>query len=173
MHVHTQVFFDLCDQDGSGKISEKELFNLLKQNMLNSNDVQKLKTTIRQIMRDVDRNGDGELDKDEFMAASQQNYHLRQLLEETIANVRRIDQIIENDLEEPFNPVSANFVNFKEGIHYPTVDHILHALQQIDRIEERTKELKKSQSRFAKKCNVPVYGGMHERAAQDESYDEQ
>lgn len=24
------VFFDLCDEDGSGKVSEKEIFNILK-----------------------------------------------------------------------------------------------------------------------------------------------
>jgi len=58
-------------------------------------------------------------------------------LEETIANVRRIDNIIDNDLEEPFHqfvPVSANFVNYKEGIHFPTVDNILHALEEIEKV---------------------------------------
>ena len=55
------------------------------------------------MVREFDINGDGELDKDEVLKAAQNNTTLRQLLEETIANVKRIDDIIENDLEEPFH----------------------------------------------------------------------
>ena len=39
------------------------------------------------------------------------NALLRGLLEESIRNVKRVDQLIENDLEEPFHcwvPISAN-----------------------------------------------------------------
>jgi Ca2+-binding EF-hand superfamily protein len=37
------VFFDLCDLDGSGKISEKEIFNVLKSNIVSESDKYQLK----------------------------------------------------------------------------------------------------------------------------------
>jgi len=39
--------------------------------------------------------------------------------------------MIENDLEEPFHawvPISANFVNYKEGIHFKLVDKYMNIL---------------------------------------------
>jgi hypothetical protein len=152
--VDDLVFFDLCDEDGSGKITEKEIVNILRQNILNSNDVQKLKLTVRQMIKEIDQDGDGELNKEELVKAARNNITLRQILEETFQNVRRIDDIIENDLEEPFHqfvPISANFVNYKEGIHYPTVSKIFDTLQSIEKIDVRTKELKNIQSRYQKK----------------------
>lgn len=45
--------------------------------------------------------------------------------------------MIENDLEEPFHcwiPVSANFVNFKEGIHYPLVNKIFSIIKENEEV---------------------------------------
>jgi hypothetical protein len=55
------------------------------------------------MFKEIDLNGDGELDKEELLLAAKNNSTLKSLLEETIANVKRIDNIIENDLEEPFH----------------------------------------------------------------------
>ena len=30
LYIYLLVFFDLCDEDGSGKISEKEILKILK-----------------------------------------------------------------------------------------------------------------------------------------------
>jgi hypothetical protein len=51
------------------------------------------------------------LDRDELYTAITKNVTLRGLLEESIRSVKRVDQLIENDLEEPFHswvPISAN-----------------------------------------------------------------
>jgi hypothetical protein len=45
--------------------------------------------------------------------------------------------MIENDLEEPFYtwvPVSANFVNYKEGIHFPRVNRIMKAIGEMENV---------------------------------------
>ncbi len=45
--------------------------------------------------------------------------------------------MIENDLEEPFHtwvPVSANFVNYKEGIHFPRVNKIMKAIEEFENV---------------------------------------
>lgn len=48
--------------------------------------------------------------------------------------------MIENDLEEPFYtwvPVSANFVNYKEGIHFPRVNRIMKALEEFENVLDK------------------------------------
>lgn len=56
--------------------------------MINSSDVAKLKQTVRQMIQEVDQDGDGELDKNEILLAAKNSTNLRQLLEETISNVK-------------------------------------------------------------------------------------
>ena len=96
-----------------------------------------MKKLIAQIFIEADRNGDGELNREEVLDAARDNAHLRQLLEESIRNVKMIDEIIENDLEEPFHcwvPVSANFVNYKEGIHFAMMDNVVSALEEFENV---------------------------------------
>ena len=96
-----------------------------------------MKKLIAQIFIEAERNGDGELNREEVLDAARDNAHLRQLLEESIRNVKMIDEIIENDLEEPFHcwvPVSANFVNYKEGIHFAMMDNVVSALEEFENV---------------------------------------
>ena len=60
-------------------------------------------------------NGDGMLSREELYQAASKNNVLRNLLEESVKNVKKVDKLIENDLEEPFHcwiPVSANLLQF-------------------------------------------------------------
>merc|ERR1719460_3196858 len=56
--------FRVFDQNGDGKISQKEL-----NNVLNSGNIEDAMGTkvIAEILKEVDANGDGEIDFDEFM----------------------------------------------------------------------------------------------------------
>lgn len=131
------VFFDLCDMDNNGNISQKEIYEVLKGNIASSEDRQKLRKVIARLFVECDENGDGVLDKQELYSAAKDNITLRQLLEESIRNLKQIDQIIKNDLEEPFHcwvPLSANFVNYKEGIHFPLVNKIIEVLKEIENV---------------------------------------
>lgn len=75
------------------------------------------------IFEQVDTNKDGMIEKSELYAAALESKHLRSVLEESMKAVKKVDKIIENDLEEPFQswvPITGNLINFKEGIHFPT-----------------------------------------------------
>ncbi|CAD8197214.1 unnamed protein product [Paramecium octaurelia] len=135
-----KVFFEICDTDGSGAISEQELYNVLKLNIASFSDRQKLKKTISKIFIECDINGDGQLDKQEILEAAKNNFTLRQLLQQGIRDVKQIDNLIDNDLHENFNewvPASANFVNYKEGIFYPYNDKLLQAFKEMEEIYDK------------------------------------
>ncbi|KAM3135325.1 hypothetical protein pb186bvf_012623 [Paramecium bursaria] len=141
-----KVFFDLCDVDGSGEVTQKELYEVLRANIVNNDDRIKLKKTIQILFEECDMNGDGVLDKNEVLEAAKNNITLRQLLESSVRDVKQIDQLIDNDLHEQFNewvPASANFVNYKEGVHFPWCNKILRALKEVEDIYEynRVKKL--------------------------------
>eukprot|EP01017_Pseudomicrothorax_dubius_P016771 TRINITY_DN1897_c0_g1_i5.p2 TRINITY_DN1897_c0_g1~~TRINITY_DN1897_c0_g1_i5.p2 ORF type:complete len:116 (+),score=31.97 TRINITY_DN1897_c0_g1_i5:65-412(+) len=73
--------------------------------------------------------------RDRYMGnlAVRENPTLKNMLEETFKSFQKVDKIIENDLERPFQtwvPLSANMVNSKEGIHYPMVDQLLSVVKE-------------------------------------------
>ena len=57
-------FFDLCDEDGSGTISKKEFYTLLKLNVTDYEDRSNLKTYVSEIFKEFDKVGNGELSKE-------------------------------------------------------------------------------------------------------------
>jgi Ca2+-binding EF-hand superfamily protein len=86
-----KVFMELCDDNGNGKVSPEELYGILKQNLFNHDDKVKLKQIVRQIFKENDIDGDGNLDREELYNAVTRNSTLRGLLEESIRNVKRVD----------------------------------------------------------------------------------
>jgi Ca2+-binding EF-hand superfamily protein len=74
-------FFDLCDDDGSGSINKKEFYSLLKLNLNDYEDIKKLKTYVKEIFRDFDVEGDGELGKEEMINACTKNHKIKNLIE--------------------------------------------------------------------------------------------
>ncbi|CAD8187938.1 unnamed protein product [Paramecium octaurelia] len=167
-----KIFFDLCDLDGSGKISEKEIFNVLKSNIVSESDKYQLRQSIKEMIKNCDSNGDGELDKQEILAAASNNAVLRRLLEQTISNVKRIDTIIQNDLEEPFHqfvPATAHFVQQKEGIHFPTQQKILDMIQEMESIHETAREYITPRNKHNSLQNSQFYQGLQETKNLDDS----
>ena len=62
-----------------GKVDEPELYNILKHKIFNHDDKMKLKQTVRQIFKENDLDGDGNLDRDEPCTAITKNMTLRGL----------------------------------------------------------------------------------------------
>ena len=59
-------FFDICDEDNSGTIDKKEFYNLMKLSMINYEDRSSLRTLVSQIFSMVDKDGNGEITKQEM-----------------------------------------------------------------------------------------------------------
>ncbi|KRX00947.1 hypothetical protein PPERSA_09553 [Pseudocohnilembus persalinus] len=98
-----QSFIEICDDEGNDCITQDQLYQVFKQNLFNYDDKVKLKEQVRLIFKEADLNGDKVLSKEELQKAVNENSILLGLLKESIKSIQRVDQIIENDLEEPFH----------------------------------------------------------------------
>ena len=85
-------FFDLCDDDGSGSIDRKEFYSLLKLNLNDYDDKKRLKQYVKDIFRDFDYDGDGELSKDEMIDACMQNWKIKSLIESNSRTVKSLEK---------------------------------------------------------------------------------
>jgi len=140
-----KVFFDICDVENSGIITKKELYDVLKRNIISDLDKTKLKKTIAIIFDEADRTGNSYGDKNKVYKAALRNQDLRIILEESIRAVKKVDRIIENDLEEPYQtwvPISGTMVNFKEGIHFPTTKNLLNLVKENEHLKHSTDAMK-------------------------------
>lgn len=58
------VFFDLCDENNSGTIDKKEFYTMLRLNVTDYEDRDKLKTYVTEIFKEYDHSGKGEFTKE-------------------------------------------------------------------------------------------------------------
>ena len=57
---------------------------------------------VRKLFLEADKNQVGKLEKDVLYKYAVKNSQLQMVVEENIRSIRRIDKLIENDLQEPF-----------------------------------------------------------------------
>jgi Ca2+-binding EF-hand superfamily protein len=165
-----KVFFDICDMDASGMVTKKEIYDVLKRNIVSDLDKMKLKKTIALIFSEVDKMQMGYIEKEKVYWAAIHNKELRRILEESIRAVKKVDRIIENDLEEPYQtwiPISGTMVNFKEGIHFPTTKGLLTLVAENEKLRHNVDSMKSRLNEEFTKLKVAAgidlddYGGQY------------
>ena len=60
-------------------------------------------------------------------------------LQEISSSIRRVDKMIENDLEEHFQvwvPLSSNVVKYKEGIHFPIISELIKIVKENEDLKQ-------------------------------------
>ena len=62
-------FFDLCDEDNSGTIDKKEFYTLLRLNVTDYEDRNKLRSYVNEIFQQFDKRKTGELTREEMKEA--------------------------------------------------------------------------------------------------------
>lgn len=62
-----KIFFDLADADGSGGVSQEELYDVLKVNANSAQERAHLKKTIKDVFEELDDDKSNSLSRDEFM----------------------------------------------------------------------------------------------------------
>ncbi len=105
-------FFDICDEDNNGAISEKEFYNVLKLNIINDRDKRMLRQTVREIFNSVRNSAHGELSRfapsadqsfrKELSAAIRSNAQIKDIIEKNMRILNDVDRWISSDLAKPF-----------------------------------------------------------------------
>jgi len=141
-----RVFFDISDLENTGVVTKKAVYDVLKRNIISDLDKEKLKRTLTDIFFELDRKRLGYVKKDVAYKAALANPDLKMILEESIRAVKKVDKIIENDLEEPYQtwiPISGNMINFKEGIHFPISKNLMSMVKENENIKHSVEAMKK------------------------------
>merc|ERR1712150_78885 len=90
------------------------------------------------------------------MGIAKDHMQLKNLLEESIKSIRKVDKIIENDLEEHFQtwiPLTNNIVKYKEGIHFPLINQLFKIIKENENLVNQMKLRKQQYITDARKHN--------------------
>jgi hypothetical protein len=105
----------------------------MKYNLASADEKRKLRNIIKEMFINADLDGDGCLNKEEIEIACKNQISLKALINHSVTQVKDVDQIITDDLEEQFHtfiPISASLVTYKEGIHFPLMQSLLNLTKQ-------------------------------------------
>eukprot|EP00347_Sterkiella_histriomuscorum_P002978 403366069 len=109
-------FFDLCDEDNSGTIDKKEFYTLLRLNVTDYEDRNRLKTYVNEIFQQFDKRGNGDLTKEEMKEACSSNPKIKNLIEKNVKILKDIDNWIESDFARPFTTKISFCAGLKERV---------------------------------------------------------
>ena len=105
----------------------------------------------------LDRDQMGFFSAKDFEAASLNHVMLMASLQECATAIRRVDKMIENDLEEHFQawvPMSSSVVKYKEGIHFPIVSEILRTVKDNEELKYNLRVKKQKFIEEARRTNA-------------------
>ena len=139
-------FFDLCDEDSSGTIDKKEFYTLLRLNVTDYEDRNRLKTYVNEIFQHCDKDGKEELTKEQMMVACSTNLKIKNLIEKNVKILKDIDNWIASDFARPFTTkisfcagLSINSRN--NAVYYPSLNKFLNAFEKKEQIYKDTQTI--------------------------------
>ena len=106
-----KAIIEIADMKSTGFIKQKRLYDILKglfmtpeerSRLRKESNIWPLNSIVREVSNDVEMDGHGFMRKKDFLNATKNHLKFRNMLEESIKNIRKVDKMIENDLEEHF-----------------------------------------------------------------------
>ncbi|OMJ66964.1 hypothetical protein SteCoe_36015 [Stentor coeruleus] len=132
-----EVFFDLCDEDGSGDIDEEEFFNVLKLCVSSTKERKLLKESLHELFMAIDEDGNGVLTKDEIIKASSQSETVKTIIEKSIMTCNGVDNWIANDFHNTSPILNFSNARFREnGLWYNDLDALATMVEENEKIYE-------------------------------------
>jgi hypothetical protein len=158
-------FMKICDIWKNGYVNYLRIYNVLKIICMNIEAKERLKMFILDIVSNLKTNTRGYFNKHYFLIASRDHMGFRNLLDESIKNIKKVDKLVENDLEENFNswiPLANDIVKYKEGIHFPEVNQMLTLVKYNEGLTKKIRDRKKNMIEEVKDFNAKIYDDLND-----------
>jgi len=112
---------------------------MLRLNVSDYEDRNKLKSYVNEIFLQFDKGKKGELTKEEMKNACQSNQKIKNLIEKNVKILKDIDSWIESDFAKPFRTKISFCAGLSSnsrinGVYYPHLGKLVSAFSQKERI---------------------------------------
>ena len=133
-----EVFFDICDEDGSGDIDEEEFYNVLKLCVTSAKERKLLKDSLHELFMVIDEDGNGVLTKDEIIKAAAQSEAVKTIIEKSIMTCQGVDTWIANDFYNGVNLQHFSGVGYREnGVSHVEIANLVDAFETEEKMYEQ------------------------------------
>jgi Ca2+-binding EF-hand superfamily protein len=138
-----EVFFNICDDDGSGDIDEEEFYNVLKLCVNTVKERKMLRESLHELFVAIDENGNGVLTKEEIIKAADASEAVKSIIEKSIMTCHGVDTWIANDFYTGVN--TQNFLSIghrQNGVCHKEIESLVNAFQIEENLYEKDLKLK-------------------------------
>ena len=150
-----QVFFEICDEDGSGDIDEEEFFNVLKLCVTDPKERKLLKSSLHELFLAIDEDGNGVITKDEIIKAASQSEALKTIIEKSIMTVSGVDSWIASDFYHSENmQLFVGNNKRRNGICHAQIEKIVNMFEYEEKIYERDKKINEENKKKIKHWKI-------------------
>ena len=105
---------------------------------------------VKEIFREYDYNGDGELDREEMVDACSKNWKIKNLIESNVKSLKNIEKWIEKDFSKQFTTkisfcAGQTLNKNNNGVHHAHIDKITTAFKEGEAFYKQVKKAKRLQ----------------------------
>lgn len=144
-----EVFFDLCDEDGSGDIDEEEFFNVLKLCVSSIKERKLLRESLHDLFVAIDEDSNGVLTKDEIIKAASQSETVKTIIEKSIMTCNGVDNWIANDFYSALPTQHFSNVRFREnGLWYNDLEALATMVEENEKLYENATKRKEGNAKL-------------------------
>jgi Ca2+-binding EF-hand superfamily protein len=137
-----EVFFDICDEDGSGDIDEEEFFNVLKLCVNSDKERKVLRESLHELFVAIDEDGNGVLTKDEIIKAASQSEAVKVIIEKSIMTCHGVDTWIANEFYNTIAFQPNGISSYKARDDITDMKNVFIAVEEEERLYESRCKIK-------------------------------
>eukprot|EP01017_Pseudomicrothorax_dubius_P045043 TRINITY_DN7715_c0_g1_i3.p1 TRINITY_DN7715_c0_g1~~TRINITY_DN7715_c0_g1_i3.p1 ORF type:complete len:161 (+),score=42.08 TRINITY_DN7715_c0_g1_i3:518-1000(+) len=132
-------FFDLCDDDEAGFITEEKLGKFFRKNLRSEVERREVKFAVKDMMKEINPKGKTHILKDELYEAAMQNENLKIVIEKNVKLLKyQKEKVKMNTVNFLANQNSLN----SGGIFFPYTKVMMRAFEDREKIYERKEKIR-------------------------------
>lgn len=145
------LFIDLGDQANTGFVNQTNVYDVFKIVCKSIDEKIRQKRYLREISENLKIFSIDSIDKNVFYDYSKNFIPQKNQLSESIRQIRKVNKLIENDVQEHFQtwvPLTNKIVKLKEGFHFPLLNQVIEIAQNCEEANMQKKNRMKRKNLF-------------------------